>query len=140
MGSAAVVAAPRRLTVVYDETCELCRRCHHWLSQQPTYVPLDFLPAGSAQARARYGDLPWLATELVVVSEEGAAWVVPAAFVMCLWATREWREWSYRLTGGVFAPLAQRLFHHLTARRGAISGMLRESPCDDACGLADEQQ
>ena len=134
------MATPRRLVVVYDETCELCRRCHDWLAQQPTYVPLDFLAAGSAQARARYGGLPWLGSELVVVDEEGAAWVGPAAFVMCLWATRQWREWSYRLSGGALAPLAQRFFHHLTARRGAISGMLRESPCRGSCGLPHEQQ
>ena len=130
MGSSAVAApAPVRLTVLYDETCELCRRCRHWLEFQPTYVNREFRAAGSPEAGRRYGGLPWLGAELVVVSEEGAAWVGPAAFLLCLWATRDWREWSYRLSGPAFAPLAERFFAVVSAHRRRLAAALHEPRC-----------
>src|SRR5689334_14616157 len=100
----------QRLTVLYDEKCALCVRCRAWMEQQPAYVTLEFLPSGSVEARARYGKVPWLGAELVVVSDVGEVWVGPAAFLTALWALKEWREWSYRLSGDALAPLAERFF------------------------------
>ncbi len=122
---------PGRLTVLYDETCVLCRRCRHWLEAQPTHLPVDFLAAGSAAARERYGDVPWLGADLVVVDNEGNVWAGPAAFVMCLWATTRYRTWAYRLSGRAFAPFAGRFFHVISSNRRRFGGLLDGGDCAD---------
>ena len=125
----------RRLTVVYDDECELCRRCRHWLSMQETHLPVEFLAAGDPAARERYEQLAWYRVELMVVADDGTAWVGPAAFVMCLWATRRYRRTAYRLRSPGLAPLAESFFHGMSSNRSVLSGMLREHRCtDDTCG------
>ncbi len=123
--------AMQSITVVYDEHCVLCRRCRHWLELQRTHVPIEFLAAGSPAARSLYGDLPWLGEDLVVVSDSGDAWVGPAAFLMCLWATVEYRPWSYRLSGKTLSPLAERFFHMVSKQRGFIGRNINDVECDD---------
>ena len=56
------------------------------MQHQPSYVPLVFVACSGAEARARYGDIPWLGDELIVVGDGGEVWVGPAAFLTCLWA------------------------------------------------------
>ena len=119
------------ITVLYDEQCALCRRCRHWLELQRTLVPIEFLAAGSDAARRLYGELPWLGADLVVVSNHGDAWVGPSAFLMCLWATTDYRAWSYRLSGRSLAPLAERFFHIVSKQRGRIGRRLGEPDCPD---------
>src|SRR4051812_12306949 len=79
---------PRRLTVVYDETCELCRRPREWLATHPTYAARGPLAAGSDEAQARYGALPWLGQDPGVGDDHGRVWVGPAPFLLSLWPTR----------------------------------------------------
>ena len=117
------------LTVLYDETCALCLRCRAWLERQETYVPLAFVSCRSAAARETYGDVPWLGEELVVVSDEGDVWAGPAAFIVALWALVEWREWSYRISGDAFAPLAERFFHVVSSNRRALAAWVHPDPC-----------
>lgn len=117
------------LTVLYDSSCELCRRARAWLESEPTYVDLVFVAADSEQARSDYRALPWLDTELIVVNEEGAAWVGPAAFLMCLWATQRWRSMALQLSSRTLLPLARVFFEHLAApggcrARGRLHGRL----------------
>lgn len=128
---AAALRSPTRLLVLYDEDCALCRRCRHWLEQQATYVDVRFLAAGSDEARSIAAVRPWLGAELVVVSERGEAWLGAAAFLVCLWATREFREWSYRLSGPALAPLAERFFHLVSTRRTTIARFLGPDECAD---------
>lgn len=127
------VRSPRRLTVVYDDDRELCRRCSTWLRFQPTYVPLELLPVSAARQEPRLAGIPWLGAELVVVDGRGRIWVGAAAFIVCLWATRDWRAWSYRLSGPSFAPLAERFFHAISSHRGRIGAFL--GPTTDDCGV-----
>ena len=122
---------PRVLTVVYDEACDLCRRCRHWLEAQDTHVDIEFLAAGSPAARQRYADVPWLGTELVVVDESGNVWAGPAGFIMCLWATNEYRGWSHRLSSPTFAPLASWFFHVVSSNRSKIAAIVGGPKCDD---------
>ena len=128
-----IIRSPRRLTVVYDDACDLCVRCSTWLRWQATYVPLELLPVSAAREEPRYASVPWLGAELVVVDERGRVWVGAAAFIVCLWATRDWRGWSYRLSGPSFAPLAERFFHAISSHRGRISAFL--GPAPDECGV-----
>jgi predicted DCC family thiol-disulfide oxidoreductase YuxK len=128
---AAALRSPRRLTVVYDGDCELCRRCRDWLRSQESYVAMDYVAAQSPTAQARYGQLPWLGQELVVVSDRGEVWAGPAAFLICLWALPRYREWSYRLSGPALAPLAERFFAAISHRRRRIASALGPARCPD---------
>src|SRR5262245_3404397 len=101
----------RRLTVLYDAECSFCVRCKDWLARQPAFVELAFLPCRSPLALKRYGQVPWLIRELVVVSDEGEVWAGPAAFLVCMWALRDWRERSYGLFARAAAALARRRHH-----------------------------
>ena len=121
---------PRALDVLFDPGCALCRRCVGWMQHQPSFVPLRFVACTAPEARARYGAIPWLGDELVVVSDAGEVWVGPAGFLTCLWALEEYREWSFRLAGPAFAPLAERFFLALSHRRKAL-GFLFERRCED---------
>jgi hypothetical protein len=108
---------------------------------QRALVALRFLPCASAEARERYGVVPWLGQELVVVSDAGDVWAGPAAFLMCLWALDEWREWSHRLSGPALAPFAERFFVALSSRRKTIAALLKPDPCvDGACRVPHARQ
>lgn len=124
----------KRLTVVYDAACPLCVRCRSWMEEQAAYVAIEFLPSSSSEAIRRYGEVPWLGAELVVVSDEGDVWVGPAAFLVALWALEDYREWSYRLSGGSFSKMAERFFMALSHRRRWIAGWLSHPRCtSDRC-------
>jgi predicted DCC family thiol-disulfide oxidoreductase YuxK len=127
--------SPRELTVLFDPGCALCRRCCDWMLHQSTFVKLKFVSCTGTEARARYGDLPWLGDELIVVGDRGEVWVGPAAFLVCLWALERYREWSYRLAAPAFAPLAERFFLMLSDRRKMLSLFLRHDCPDGTCAL-----
>jgi predicted DCC family thiol-disulfide oxidoreductase YuxK len=127
--------AMQRLTVLYDGHCELCVRCHDFLAVSRTLVPLELLDCHSRDARERFGSVPWLGEELVVVSDAGEVWAGAAAFLVAMWALADYREWSYRLSGPAFAPLAERFFIALSSQRRRIAGFLGKSRCEagDVC-------
>jgi predicted DCC family thiol-disulfide oxidoreductase YuxK len=122
---------PNALLVLYDEQCALCRRCRQWLEGQPTHVPLHFLAAGSDVARTQFADVPWLGADLVVIDDHDDVWAGPAAFLMCLWATVDYRAWSYRLSGKTLAPLAERFFHFVSSNRKALGRVVGSNDCPD---------
>lgn len=123
--------ALRRLTVLYDSTCALCVRCKEWMAGQSAYVELEFMAAGSEEAAARFGAVPWLGAELVVVSDRGEVWAGPAAFLVALWALEEYREWSYRLSGDTFSTMAERFFVGLSNRRKWLASWLTHPECSN---------
>ena len=129
------VRSPRALTVLYDPGCALCRRCRSWMQGQAAYVPLAFVACTGDEARRRYGDIPWLVDELVVVSDRGEVWAGPAAFLTCLWALVAWREWSFRLAAPAFAPLAERFFHALSSRRRSVARFFDHECRDGRCAV-----
>jgi predicted DCC family thiol-disulfide oxidoreductase YuxK len=131
--NAAAARVPRTLTVLFDPACALCQRSRDWMLRQEAYVTLRFVACSGEEARARYGDIPWLGDELVVVSDAGEVWAGPAAFLTCLWALVAWREWSYRLSGGAFAPLAERFFRALSSKRRSIAALFDHECADGAC-------
>lgn len=136
-GSATGIADPAtiRLTVLYDERCGFCLRCRDWLLGQACLLPVDLLPAGSTVARERYGALPWLGNELIVIDDRGRAWLGAAAFVMCLWATARYRAWAYRLARPAFAHHTERFFRFVSKRRDRWSRWFE----GDECAYCDEK-
>lgn len=129
----AIDSGPMSITVLYDSQCVLCRRCRHWLEGQATWVPVAFVAASSEEAQRRRPDLPWLGNELVVVGDRGEVWAGAAAFLTCLWATVDYRSWSYRLSGPSFAPMAERFLHAVSSNRSRIGAFVRDDCPDGAC-------
>ena len=126
-----------RLTVLYDERCALCVRCRDWMSRQDMLVPIELVEAHSLRAAQLYGAIPWLGEELVVVGDGGEVWAGPAAFLVCLWALADYREWSYRLAGDTFSKVAVKFFATLSKKRRWIAQWLDHPGCtDDRCRIA----
>src|SRR5262245_37284628 len=126
-----------RLTVLHDERCALCIRCRDWMLAQDAFVPIEFVGAHSLHAKQRFGAIPWLGDELVVVGDGGQVWAGPAAFLICLWALVDYREWSYRLAGDTFSGVAVRFFATLSKKRKWIAAWLKHPGCTDAgCHVA----
>jgi predicted DCC family thiol-disulfide oxidoreductase YuxK len=98
------------LTVLYDAGCGLCQRARTWLSRQATYVDLEFVPAGSDEARRRYPQLDPATTlsQITVVADTGQVYVDAKAWVMCLWATKAHRATAERMSSPALAPMARR--------------------------------
>ncbi len=117
------------LTILYDEECALCLRCAAWLAGQPSYLPLELLPAGGLDARARFGVVPWLGSQLVVVADDGRVWAGASAFLMCFWALRDYRELSMSLSSPALAPLAERFFRVFSANRRHVAALFDHRPC-----------
>ena len=130
--------ASTKLTILFDERCTFCLRCRDWLADQPVLVEVELMASGSPTAHARYGALPWLGNELVVVDERGQAWVGPAAFLMCLWATARSRPWSYVLSRPGFSRFTSRFFMHVSKRRESLSSWLARGDDGDDCSWCDE--
>ncbi|MGY1455206.1 thiol-disulfide oxidoreductase DCC family protein [Streptomyces sp. SS8] len=99
----------RRLTVLYDAGCPLCRHVRDWLARQRKLVPLDLVPAGSDEARRRLPELDHGRTleEITVVGDGGQVYRGPAAWIVCLWALAGYRPAAHRLSTPAGAPLAR---------------------------------
>ena len=113
----------KRLTVLYDADCGFCVRCRWWLARQPKYLELTFLPAGGPDARRLYPDLwrPGSNDELVVVGDDGSIYRSTNAWLMCLYALQDYREWALRLSEPALRPLARGLFELVSNSRKSIS-------------------
>jgi len=115
----------RSLTVLYDARCGLCSNARRWLEGQPQIVPLELLAADSEEARRRY---PTLAEaepeELVVVSDEGDVYRGSHAWIVCLWALQDYREWSFRFARPALLPVARGIFEWISTRRHRLSRAL----------------
>lgn len=114
----------RDLTIVYDQQCGLCSRLGGWLLAQPKWIGIHLVP--SQRAAKLY---PSLAAsiekeELVVVSDEGAVYLGDHAWLMCLYALKDYRHWAKRLAGPALLPLARQAFTILSANRLHISNWL----------------
>ena len=111
------------LTVLYDPHCGLCRRVHEWLEEQPKLVPLLLIPVKSDEARSRFPMLDHEPTvnDLTVISDEGAVYFGPKAWLMVLWALCGYREWSYRLASPELLPTTRRVVSLISQRRYQIS-------------------
>ena len=113
----------KRLTVLYDSNCAFCRRCVTWLQAQPQYLELEFIPADSPFAAKRFPELSNtpLQAELTVVDDEGGVYVGESAYVMCLYALRDYRAWSIRLGDPANRPFVRKALNAVTRNRRTLS-------------------
>lgn len=111
----------QKLTVLYDYHCGLCQRARRWLEAQPKFLALEFIPAGSDHARFRFPTLVDRVEELVVVGDDGSVYQGDRAWIMCLYALAEYREWALRLATPKLLPLARTAFQLISEHRIRIS-------------------
>jgi predicted DCC family thiol-disulfide oxidoreductase YuxK len=111
------------LTVLYDQTCGLCRRAHEWLDQQPKLVEMHFVPCNSDEARKRYPQLNHSLTQkdLTVIGDGGAVYFGPKAWLMVLWALASYRDWAYRLATPELLPTTKKVVSVISQNRYQIS-------------------
>ena len=129
------VAAVGALTVLYDEGCPMCRAAHRWLAARAQLVPLEFVPAGSGKARARFPGLDHAATlrDLTVVTDTGLVYVDDGAWLACLWALADYRGMADRLSSPALLPAARRFIAAASAVRRQTRAGDYGDVCDDRC-------
>lgn len=139
----------KKLFVLYDASCRLCIRCARWLAREPAYLPIEVLPSGSHKAATLFPALRSSPTpeDLVVVADSGEVYRGYSAWLMCLYALRRYRTWSFRLARPGWSFIARRAVEFLSVNRDTLGGysgipvtldtMLTETgiaPCtDSAC-------
>jgi predicted DCC family thiol-disulfide oxidoreductase YuxK len=109
--------------IVYDSACGLCSAVRDWTTRQTSLIPIEFLAAGSDQALKRFGPLP--AAELTVVADTGEVWLGNHAWVVCLWALRDYREWSLRFARPPLSLMAREAYALVSRNRLGLSGLLK---------------
>jgi predicted DCC family thiol-disulfide oxidoreductase YuxK len=126
----------KTMTVLYDAGCGFCVRCKDWLARQPAYVPLELVPARSPEARERFPTLDvGPEDELIVVDDEGGVYLDTAAWLMCLYALEDYREWSLWLADPARLPFARRVFGWLSRNRAGLSSLLAAAPRQEVMAL-----
>ena len=129
----------KALYVLYDEECAFCRRCRDWLGAQPQLVRLQFTSFQSTRARTLFPSLGSLqpGEQLVVISDEGAVYRGPHAWIICLWALHDYREHAFCLANPLLLPFAGIACQLLSQNRGRISRwLLNDDPSESARILA----
>ncbi len=106
----------RQLTVYYDPRCGLCCAVRDWLARQPKLVKVECLPATDPGA------------EITVISDTGEIWEGDSAYIVVLWALRDYRQWSKRLASPSMLPMARAMFAKLSQYRGTLSCSLGLEP------------
>jgi predicted DCC family thiol-disulfide oxidoreductase YuxK len=113
----------KRLYVLYDSHCALCVSCRNWLGAQPAFIVLEFIPLQSPGLEEMFPGIGALQREdqLVVIGDEGEVYQGPQAWIICLYALREYREWSQRLAHPGLLPFAKAAFKMISENRLALS-------------------
>ena len=123
----------KTLYVLYDGQCALCRRCRRWLGRQPAFVELRFLPLQFEEVACRFPGIERFhpQEQLLVISDDGAVYQGSYAWIMCLWALRDFREWSQRLASPALLPWARRVCELVSDNRLSLSAWFQRSSDDE---------
>jgi len=115
------------LTLFYDARCGLCSELRKWLTSQPAYVNLDFVPYDSPEAVKRLPVIDQMRAdqEILVMADSGEVWQGAGAWVMCLWALREYRAWSARLAGPTMQGMTAAKPMSMAQNRIGLSRLMR---------------
>jgi predicted DCC family thiol-disulfide oxidoreductase YuxK len=114
--------AIRGLSIIYDGGCGLCTGVRDWLRSQSQLVPLEFVASGSDEALRRF---PLVAAgELTVIGDTGEVWLGDHAWIVCLWALRDYQDWALRLSSPLLLPMARQAFAAVSRNRAALSKKL----------------
>ena len=111
------------LTLLYDPACGLCRRVQGWLAEQPKLIELRMIPIKTDTARQRFSELnrEMTSEDLTVISDRGAVYFGPKAWLMVLWSLTRYRDWSYRLASPELLPTTRRVVSLISQHRYQLS-------------------
>ncbi|MGB6219918.1 thiol-disulfide oxidoreductase DCC family protein [Haloferula sp.] len=117
----------RTLTIFYDPSCGLCCQFREWLERQALWVATEFIGFQTPEAADRFPQILEVgaAKNCVVLADDGRWWQGADAWIVCLWATREFRLWSHRLAGPVFKPVLGSVVHLISGNRLTLSKLMR---------------
>ncbi|MGK5678899.1 thiol-disulfide oxidoreductase DCC family protein [Actinoplanes sp. URMC 104] len=123
--------------MLYDAGCSICRAARRWLEGRAQLVRLEFVPAGSEQARQRFPGLDHAATlrDVTVIGDDGAIYAGDGAWVACLWALADYRGMAERVSSPALLPVARRFIAAASAARERTRGVGADygDGCDDRC-------
>lgn len=115
----------RGIYVLYDDECGFCSRCAAWLRAQPSHVWVVCLPRSSERIPKLFPGLRELPrAELTVIDDQGGVYLGSNAWIVSLWALRDWRAWSARLASPTLRPMARDIFELVSHNRATISAAL----------------
>ena len=85
--------------VLYDAECGLCQRVRKWAMEQETLIPLEFLALQTSDLGERFVGIEAYhpEDEVVVVSDTGDLYQGAAAWIMVMYAMREFRSWAFTM-------------------------------------------
>jgi predicted DCC family thiol-disulfide oxidoreductase YuxK len=125
----------KKLTIIFDGDCVLCRGSVRWLMKRKTHVEIATVPALHAETLAAYGDIPGYGDNMVVVADDGRVWVGPPdAYLVVMWAVRGTRGLSYILAAPILKTITTWGLRLITRNRHLIGKMSRRR-CE-ACAAA----
>lgn len=111
------------ITILYDATCGLCSFARDWIGSQSALLAIGFVAAGSTEARRAFPQIP--PGELAVVADTGEVWLGNHAWIVCLWALRDYRDLAFRLTSPALLRMSREAFVAVSRNRHTVSRMLR---------------
>ena len=116
----------KTLTIFHDPRCGLCAAFKEWLNRQPKCLEARFIPYNAPAAAKLFPGLQEMGAgkDVVVLADDGSWWQGEAAWLTCLWITRDYRPWSYRFRSPLLQPLVRRAIHLLSENRLTISRLL----------------
>jgi predicted DCC family thiol-disulfide oxidoreductase YuxK len=122
----------KRLHVIYDADCALCRRCRDWLLAQPAFLELAFTPLQALDLEERFPGIGQYhpRKQLVVISDKGGVYLGAAAWIMCLYALEDYRELSVHLSRPRLMPFAKRVCELISDKRLTLSRALHLAGTD----------
>lgn len=128
----------KKLTVIFDGDCVLCRHSVRWLAKRQTHVEIETVPALHAETMAAHGHIPGYGDNMVVVADDGRVWVGPPdAYLIVMWAVRGTRALSYLLSAPVLKGLTTMVIRVITRNRHLI-GKYTSRRCE-VCAVAPAQ-
>lgn len=123
----------KAISVFYDARCGMCRSVKTWLEQEPKFVALHFVAYDSRLAAGLFPKITdWHPErEILALSDEGGLYRGAGAWILCLWATVRYREWSLRLARPALRPYAEKLCRAVSRNRRRLSRLFRLGTDDD---------
>lgn len=120
----------KTLTIFHDPECGLCAGFKKWLEARPKHTAVEFVGIGSVEAQRRFPGLLEIggAKDVVVLADDGRWWQGTDAWITCLWVTRDYREWSFRLASPAMRPFVRQAVRLLSQNRLTLSRLLRMPP------------
>lgn len=127
----------KKLHVLYDAQCAMCRSFRVWLAQQRAFVPLVFIPLQEPDLEDRFPGVGKMhpEEELVVIADSGELWRGVNAWILVLWALEEYRTWAQRLASPVLKPFARQVCRGISKNRHKLSAWLFQRSPETAAAL-----